>query len=111
MLAVPGSIQTGVHQGCHRLLKDGAALVETAEDVLAALGMVMRPQLEAQDKEAGLSSSERRLLELVTAGTRTVDALAEALVEPVPVVLSCLCDLELKGFVQAFDGGYIRRPF
>jgi DNA processing protein len=38
VMAVPGSVATGRHRGAHALLRDGATLVERAEDVLAALG-------------------------------------------------------------------------
>ena len=38
VMAVPGSIRNPLARGCHRLIKDGAALVETVDDVLAALG-------------------------------------------------------------------------
>lgn len=39
VLAVPGSVASGQYSGCHALIKDGAPLVETARDVLEALGM------------------------------------------------------------------------
>ena len=38
VMAVPGSIHNPLARGCHRLIKDGAALVETVDDVLGALG-------------------------------------------------------------------------
>ena len=39
VMAVPGSIHNPLARGCHRLIKDGAALVETVDDVLSALGV------------------------------------------------------------------------
>ena len=39
VMAVPGSIHNPLARGCHRLIQDGAALVETIDDVLAALGV------------------------------------------------------------------------
>ena len=39
VLAIPGSIHSPFSRGCHRLIRDGAKLVETAEDVLVELGM------------------------------------------------------------------------
>jgi DNA processing protein len=38
VFAVPGSIHNPMARGCHRLIRDGAALVESADDVIAALG-------------------------------------------------------------------------
>lgn len=43
VLAVPGPVVSGCHRGCHALIKDGAGLVETAGDVLAALGLAQNP--------------------------------------------------------------------
>ena len=37
VMAVPGSVLSGRHRGCHALIRDGAAVVETAEDVLAEM--------------------------------------------------------------------------
>ena len=39
VLAVPGPVDRGGHAGCHRLLRDGATLCESADDVLAAMGL------------------------------------------------------------------------
>ena len=43
VMAVPGTALGLRHKGSHSLIRDGAALVETAEDVLAALGLALRP--------------------------------------------------------------------
>jgi DNA processing protein len=40
VFAVPGSIHNPLARGCHRLIRDGAGLVETAEEVVAALGPI-----------------------------------------------------------------------
>jgi DNA processing protein len=45
VLAMPGSIHSPVSKGCHKLIKEGAALVETADDVFEALRM---PRLNRQ---------------------------------------------------------------
>ena len=42
VLAMPGSIHSPLAKGCHKLIKEGAALVETADDVFAALGLPRR---------------------------------------------------------------------
>jgi DNA processing protein len=38
VMAIPGPIQSPLHKGCHQLLREGAALVESSEDVWAAIG-------------------------------------------------------------------------
>jgi DNA processing protein len=128
VLAVPGSITTGSHSGCHRLLKDGAALVEGLEDVYAALaidtsicesiqetdgttGATLRSATdEPTGREAGLSELEIRLLDLIAGDGRPTEVLVEMLGEPASRTLGLLTELELKGFVRAIGDGYIRRP-
>ena len=48
VLAIPGSIHNPLARGCHRLLRDGAKLVETAEDVLEELGPLAQLALSAR---------------------------------------------------------------
>ena len=132
VLAVPGSISTGSHAGCHRLLKDGAALVEGIEDVYAALaidtsvgesvgesvqppdgtmdGTVPSTTEESNGDDAGLSELEIRLLDLSGGDGRSTEVLVEMLGEPASRTLGLLTELELKGFVRAIGDGYIRRP-
>ena len=128
VLAVPGSISTGNHAGCHRLLKDGAALVEGIEDVYAALaidtsigesihgtagttdGTVRSTTEEPIGDDAGLSELEIRLLDLIGGDGRSTEVLVELLGEPASRTLGLLTELELKGFVRAIGDGYIRRP-
>ena len=42
MLAVPGNVLSGRNRGAHALLKDGAKIVESADDILEELGMLVR---------------------------------------------------------------------
>ncbi len=72
IFAVPGRVDSRVSHGCHRLIRDGAKLVETADDVLEELG----PLLEATADQAGetvrhpaelmLNELERQVLVLVS---------------------------------------------
>ena len=43
MLAVPGNVLSGRNRGGHALLRDGARIVESADDILEELGMAPRP--------------------------------------------------------------------
>jgi DNA processing protein len=49
VMATPGSIQSPLHKGCHQLLREGAALVESVDDVLATMerAWTLRPSLSA----------------------------------------------------------------
>ena len=50
VMAVPGSIHNPLSHGCHHLIRDGATLIETVDDILQALGMVS-PGQDASDQE------------------------------------------------------------
>ena len=108
VMAVPGPVASPLSGGCHRLLKSGAALIESADDVLYAIGYdtAERTRKEGQQAPARLAAvleqvgAEKTSLDQVVAATgMAIEAAAEALVE-----------LELLGFVAAHRGGYIRRP-
>jgi DNA processing protein len=99
--AVPGNVLSERHRGSHTLLKSGAALVETADDVLQAVGLVRR--------EAAASGRERArdpLLALMDTGdSYALDALAASSGCDVAVLLPRLLELELQGFVRRVPGG------
>ena len=50
VMAVPGSIHNPLSHGCHHLIRDGATLIETVDDILQALGMVS-PGQDASDQD------------------------------------------------------------
>lgn len=108
VMAVPGSVAGGRYRGCHALIRDGARLVESVDDVLEELEGI-RPVLERDDGVKPLFVS---YLEPVMArGTAyTVDDLAERTGRPAPELLADLADLEIEGRVARTAGGCFVRP-
>ncbi|WP_303909026.1 DNA-processing protein DprA [Thiohalomonas denitrificans] len=117
VFAVPGSIHNPLARGCHRLIRDGAKLVETAQDILEELA----PQLEAilreplQGPEAGprqpapeLDQEHRNLLVCLDHSPTSVDRLVERSGLTAHSVSSMLLLLELQGYVVSVAGGYAR---
>jgi DNA processing protein len=89
----------------HRLLREGAALVEEPGEVLEALGVEERPA-PAPAAEAGPAGAPDRLLALL-GGSDPLDAdeLAAASGLPARTVRAALVDLEIDGRVRVFPGG------
>ncbi len=126
VFALPGSIHNPLARGCHRLIRDGAKLVETAEEIVeelgplaANLGNLLRARLEidaAHPQIAAGTSAEgdddpdyRRLMDALGHDPATVDELVERSGLTVAAVSSMLLVLELQGRVASGEGGrYVR---
>ncbi len=121
VFALPGSIHNPLARGCHRLIRDGAALVETAQEILDALapaarelGADLRARLDAASGEpaaaAGSADPERQRLRAALGHDPVdLDALAERTGLTVGVLSSMLLVMELEGEVVADHGRYARR--
>jgi len=119
VFAIPGSIHSPLSRGCHRLIRDGAKLVETADDVLAELGMVLQAARgDTQQEHAGaaraavpaLDKEYEILLDALGFDPTGIDALVERSGLKPEAIASMLLILELRGEVETRPGGrYCRR--
>jgi DNA processing protein len=103
VLAVPGSILSGRNRGSHALLKDGAKVVETADDILEGLGWPA-----AVEAPPGPAKSFRRdpLLERLALGEAyDIDALATIFGLPAPRLLARITEWEMQGRLVRMAGG------
>jgi DNA processing protein len=114
VLAVPGSIHNALARGCHRLIKDGAALVETPDDVLAVIGFSQVPPPAENASNAAdvaengadrLDSGAEMLLNALGFGPADLDRLVERTGLAAHTVVSTLQMLELAGRVESLAGG------
>ena len=110
--AVPGRITSRASHGPHALLRDGASIVQCAEDVLDLLLDADRPAGERRERTqtyAGLEPRLREVLERVGAGADTVGRLLATGAEH-GALLQALGELELTGLLARGDGGrYVPR--
>jgi DNA processing protein len=108
VMAVPGNVLSGRNKGGHALIRDGAKIVECADDIVAELGFGPPVSLAAaaQASDKGSTSSEDPVLRRMdTACAYDIDALAAACGLDVPRLLPRLADLELRGLVRRVGGG------
>ena len=107
VFAIPGSINSPFARGCHKLIREGAKLVETAQDVLVELGM--GPEKSAATKSFCTSAGEPPLLAAMGYDPVTVDDLVARTGASVDAVLAELVRLELDDRVSALPGGAWQR--
>lgn len=106
VFAMPGSIHNPQARGCHRLLRDGATLVETVQDVLDVLQVPLRTALAAASEVS--TAATHPLWRWLSYEPVTADWLAVASQLPIAQVLQGLMELELEGVVQQTPHGYSR---
>ena len=114
VFAIPGSIHSPQSKGCHLLIKQGAHLVETADEVIAELGGALGRYDEAivkqqmKDPKLGLDKIQTELLEILSFDPVPLDTLVEVSKWPIGKLAPVLVSLELSGCI-ANDNGFYQR--
>jgi DNA processing protein len=113
VMAVPGSVFSALSVGTHGLIRDGAALVQNARDVLFGLGVgreVLDDPLKAPRRLGFELQGERDgiLVHLSDVLAVSASELARKLDLPVAEVLGRLTSLELDGAVRRHEAGFLR---
>jgi DNA processing protein len=108
VFAMPGSIHSPLAKGCHALIKSGAKLVESAEDVLAELSGFRASGYASTTKEV-TSAPDSSLLAHMGHDPVDVDSLCSRAGMSAEQVSSELLRLELDGRVAALPGGLYQR--
>jgi DNA processing protein len=116
VFAVPGSVMDSRSWGPHSLLKQGAGVVESADDVLASLfeppqSTRRQPTLfEAREnRDQVLSDVAEQVLEFLDPDPVPIDLLCESLKIEVGKLSGTLLELELKGLVRQYPGKMFSR--
>lgn len=113
VFAIPGSIHSPQARGCHALIRQGAKLVEDAQDVLEELGplasLALQTGPEIPVSEAQPDSAMSVLLEHIGHDPVTIDALIERSGLTSDAVSSMLLQMELNGLVSSCPGGKVQR--
>jgi len=105
VFAVPGNINSPKSQGCNRIIKQGAKLVQTVEDILEEIGqMNVSAAPEEKPIPENLQALEKKILESLSSDPKHIDRLVLDLKESPSAVLASLLTLELLGLAQQLAG-------
>jgi len=105
VFAVPGNINSANSKGTNDLIKKGAKLVQSAEDVIEELAPILKGYIRTREKvNIELSVEEKRLCDIMTAEPKHVDMLSRESKMPAQKVLGILLSLELNGIAKQAEG-------
>lgn len=104
--AIPGSIHHPGARGCHQLIRQGAALVESVDDILQALRGWQQTTAVRQTQP---DRPAHPLLDQLHAAPMNSETLAGAVAQPLAQVLAELTELEIEGFVACENGLWVAR--
>lgn len=109
VMAVPGSVSNPQKAGCHHLVRQGAVLVETPEQVLQELALLTKPVTTTKQQKIDMMSQvedpkQRNILKALDYDGRYVDELVSTTGLDVGELSTLLMGLELQGLVRQQDG-------
>ena len=112
VMAVPGNVLSGRNRGGHALIRDGAKIVECADDIVAELGfgpITQNGGPAGASSKASTTSEDPVLRRMDAACAYDLDELAKACGLDAPRLLPLLAELELRGLIRRVGGGRFMR--
>lgn len=111
VFAIPGSIHNPLARGCNALIREGAKLVETTQDILEELNQYYQQdeKLLPPTMQSTLDLEQQTLLNRIMFSPTSIDTLVENTGESVEIISSMLLILELQGYLEATPGGCYMR--
>jgi DNA processing protein len=115
VFAIPGRVDNRSSRGCHQLLRDGAKLVESPEDVLEELGPLVAPTTTREGREIRrpgelqLNEQEVQVLTAIQSEPTMIDQVAVESGLPVHRVLSTVSVLEARHLIRRVSGNQVAR--
>ncbi|MDR1485841.1 MAG: DNA-processing protein DprA [Planctomycetaceae bacterium] len=110
IFAVPGSIESELSKGCNQLIRDGAYLIDSVDDILDVLGPMRKPvslfdcgKSIRHPNEVVLNEIEREVLKYVGETSSSLDSIVSATGLTVTQVLAALCSLEDKRIIRQLN--------
>jgi DNA processing protein len=112
VMAVPGNVLSGRNRGAHALIRDGAKIVEDADDIVEELGLTALADASSAgtaNSSGGKTSTDRILAVMEADQEYDLDGLSGASGIAGARLLSRLLDLELRGLIRRVGGGRFMR--
>jgi DNA processing protein len=111
VFAIPGSIHSPLSKGCHLLIRQGAKLVESAQDILEEFGNYTSAQrvTSVAQAEGPMQSASDPILVAMGFDPVDIDTLAARCQSDTATITAQLLALELDGLVEMLPGGTYRR--
>lgn len=115
VFALPGRVDSRNSRGCHRLIRDGAKLVESIDDVLDELGPLASPATTEtgatvhHPAELNLNEREQTILRAIDLDPTPIDEIARKTSLPVQQILATISALELRRLVRRTSGSTLVR--
>jgi DNA processing protein len=104
VMAVPGNVLSGRNRGAHALLRDGARIVECADDVLEELGLCLLPTATTDESHAGSAAADPLVRAMAPGQPYDLQDLTAATGIDAVRLLPRLLQLELQGLVHRIEG-------
>lgn len=112
VFALPGRTSDPYSKGCNRLIAtNGAALIQSADDLIGAMGWAQEKTSPGIQKELFnvYTEKEQKVIDYLTAnGEAWINTLAVALNTPMHKLMALLVDMEFKGYIANYPGGRYR---
>jgi DNA processing protein len=117
VMAVPGSIFSGLSKGCLKLIQSGAKLVSSSSDIIEELNLDLPENKDAGKLMSGskplpfaknYGSEEERMLFMMSSVPLAADELIRKLKLPAPKVLQMITSLEMAGRIKNINGYYVK---
>ncbi len=110
VFAIPGSIHSPLAKGCHQLIKQGAKLVESAQDILDELRFSIPSQkVEALLQQSVPDHADNELLSIIGYDPVHIDHLALRSGIDLADLSAQLLTLELQGLIETLPSGMFQR--
>jgi len=105
VFAIPGSIHSPLAKGCHQLIKQGAKLVDSLQDIVEELNLNKAVSAPLAEEKSAINQNQQTLLDAMAYEAVSIETLVQLTGLTVSTLSSMLTLLELEGRITGLTGG------